>query len=93
MDHATSLSSSIQLKVERARRQIDQLQEYRHPRLISDVVTGKLDVRDAAAQLVDQTDDQDPIEWDGLLTVIMDGDIFDADASGEELAMESEVTV
>ena len=78
--------------IERARRQIELLEEYR-TRLIADVVTGKLDVREAAAQLVDETDDQDPIEGDGPLTDGMDKDLYDADASGEELAMEREVTV
>ena len=47
--------------IARARRQIDLVQEYR-TRLIADVVTGKLDVREAAAQLPDETDDQDPID-------------------------------
>ncbi len=38
------------------RRQIDLLREYR-TRLIADVVTGKLDVREAAAQLPDESDE------------------------------------
>ena len=37
-------------------RQIELLQEYR-TRLIADVVTGKLDVREASAQLPDERDD------------------------------------
>ena len=85
-------TESLGAAIAAARRQIELLEEYR-TRLIADVVTGKLDVREVAAQLVDQTDDQDPIEGDGLLTEGMDRDLFDADASGEELAMESEVTV
>ena len=92
VDYLDKATSEIDSAITRARRQIELLQEYR-TRLIADVVTGKLDVRDAAAQLVDQADDQDPIEGDGLLTEGMDRDLFDADASGEELAMESEVTV
>ena len=92
VQHLDETTAIISAAIARAHRQIELLQEYR-TRLISDVVTGKLDVRDAAAQLVDQTDDQDPIEGDGLLTEGMDRDLFDADASGEELAMESEVTV
>ena len=39
--------------VQQARREIDLLREYR-TRLIADVVTGKLDVREAAGQLSDQ---------------------------------------
>ncbi len=42
------------------------MQEYR-TRLIADVVTDKLDVRDAAAQLPNETDDQDPMEKGDLL--------------------------
>ena len=55
------LSNQFDAAIDRARRQIELLQEYR-TRLIADVVTGKLDVREAAAQLPDEADDQDPIE-------------------------------
>ena len=50
------------------------MQEYR-TRLIADVVTGKLDVREVAAQLPDETKD-----------------LYDAQESAEEMAIESEVT-
>ena len=49
----------------RARRQIDLVQEYR-TRLIADVVTGKLDVRAAAAQLPDEADDEHSMEVAGF---------------------------
>ena len=45
-----SVTSRIDTAIIRARRQIALVQEYR-TRLIADVVTGKLDVREAAAQL------------------------------------------
>ncbi len=45
----------------RARQQIELLQEYR-TRLITDVVTGKLDVREAAAHLPDEASDRGQIE-------------------------------
>ena len=67
------------------------LTEYR-TRLIADVVTGKLDVREAAAQLPDETDDQDPIEESGPLADGMDEALNDIDESAEELAIESEVS-
>ena len=55
--------------IARAQRQIALLQEYR-TRLIADVVTGKLDVREAAAQLPDEEDEtRDSIEETGVLTV------------------------
>ena len=44
--------SKINKAIERKNREIDLLEEYR-TRLIADVVTGKLDVRDAAAELTD----------------------------------------
>ena len=47
-------TANINASITRARRQIELLQEYR-TRLISDVVTGKLDVRQAAAQLTRQS--------------------------------------
>ena len=47
--------------IRRARRQIDLLREYR-TRLIADVVTGKLDVREAAANLPNENDGDDPLD-------------------------------
>jgi type I restriction enzyme S subunit len=46
---------TISLKEEMAKKEIELLQEYR-TRLITDVVTGKLDVRAAAAQLPDEVE-------------------------------------
>ena len=57
------------------------------------MVTGKLDVREAAAQLPDEGDDRDSTEEDGLLADGMEGDLSDADASAEESVIESEVAV
>ena len=51
LDKATA---DIDTAIDRARRQIDLLREYR-TRLIADVVTGKLDVRKAVARLPDET--------------------------------------
>ena len=83
---------AIQSGISRILRQIDLLREYQ-TRLIADVVTGKLDVREAAASLPDEADDQDPIEEGDLLTDGIAKDLYDPDESVEELAMESEVTV
>ncbi len=66
------------------RRQIALLQEY-HTRLIADVVTGKLDVREAAAELPEV----DPLAEDDL-----DGTIHDGENSNlGELKVAEEVTV
>ena len=67
------------------RRQIELVQEYR-TRLIADVVTGKLDVREVVARLPDE----DPIEEDGPLADDMDQEIYDAE---EEPAIEEEVRI
>ncbi len=53
-DAASELDEATTL----AQREIDLLQEYR-TRLIADVVTGKLDVREAAARLPDESDRSD----------------------------------
>ena len=88
LDEATS---SIAATIARARRQIELVQEYR-TRLIADAVTGKMDVREAASQLPDETDDQDPIEESSPLADGMDEALYDIDESSEELAIESEVS-
>ena len=49
--------------ITRARRRIELLREYR-TRLIADVVTGKLDVRETTATLPDESRSVRPIELD-----------------------------
>ena len=58
LDHATA---DIDTAIDRARCQINLLQEYRTC-LIADVVTGKLDVREAAALLPDEADELGPAD-------------------------------
>ncbi len=55
VEYLDKATADIDSAITRARRGIDLLQEYR-TRLIADVVTGKLDVREAAAALPDETD-------------------------------------
>ena len=79
--------------IARARRQIELLGEYR-TRLIADVVTGKLDVRTAAAQLPEEGGDEDWIDGDGLIMDNMDDDPHGASQPlADEPAMQREVTV
>jgi type I restriction enzyme S subunit len=54
-------TSTLQGAVIRAEREISLLREYR-TRLIADVVTGKLDVREAAARLPDEAEDPEPLD-------------------------------
>ena len=58
LDEATA---SLELAVASTRREIDLLREYR-TRLIADVVTGKLDVREAAARLPDEAEEPEPVD-------------------------------
>lgn len=50
-------TSSIQATIERAQREVSLINEYR-TRLIADIVTGQLDVREAAARIPSQEPDQ-----------------------------------
>ena len=59
--HLSTEAAEIDTAIDRARRQIDLLQEYR-TRLVADVVTGRLDVRGAVANLPDEADAPEPLE-------------------------------
>ena len=56
--------ADIDTAIDRARREIELLNEYRI-RLIADVVTGKLDVREAAANLPDEPDEAEDLMDEG----------------------------
>ncbi len=53
-------TADIDAAISRARRQVELVEEYR-TRLIADVVTGNLDVREAAEHLSDEAEDDTPI--------------------------------
>ena len=89
LDKATA---DIDAAVARARRQVELLQEYR-TRLIADVVTGKLDVREAAARLPNEADDRDPIDERGRLAENIDGSVRVTNEAVGDLATVGEVTV
>ena len=90
-NHIEGATADIVAAIARARRQMELVQEYR-TRLIADVVTGKLDVREAAAKLPDEADDQDPIGETAPLVDGLPGDLYDIDESVEDSVMEEEVT-
>ena len=90
--HLDEAATNIYTATDSARRQIELVQEYR-TRLIADVVTGKLNVREAAAQLPDEADDQDPIEESDPLADGLPEDLYDIDESVEDSVVEQEVTV
>lgn len=81
-------TANIDATIARARRQVELVQEYR-TRLVADVVTGKLDVREASARLPEEGEEE-PIDEGGVLPDNMEDDTYDM---GEpEEAPESEVT-
>jgi type I restriction enzyme S subunit len=53
VDFVTRETTGISVAISQLEREIELLREYR-TRLVADVVTGKLDVREAAAQLPDE---------------------------------------
>ena len=55
------------------------------------MVTGKLDVREAAAQLGEQADEEDPIDEAIPMADNTDGSLYNSDESAGDLAMEREV--
>jgi type I restriction enzyme S subunit len=68
----------------RVEHEISLLREYR-TRLIADVVTGKLDVREAAATLPDEAEEPEPIdEAETIVDGAEEGDGVDLDAAPEE---------
>ena len=92
VEYLDKTTADVDTAITRARRQIELVQEYR-TRLIADVVTGKLDVREAAAQLPDESDEEGPIDRDGLVLDNMDDGSSDvSQLLEEEQAMEREVT-
>ena len=92
-EYVDKAAAHIDSAFARARRQIDLVQEYR-TRLIADVVTGKLDVREAAAQLPKESVEEGLIDEDGLILDNMDECSSDGSQPLEEgQAMEREVTV
>ncbi len=78
--YVEAASADIDTAVARTRRQIELVEEYR-TRLIADVVTGKLDVREAAARLPEEVDEREPLDECGLME-------NDADAAADALRAE-----
>ena len=65
--HIEEQTLSLNRAIDHAHREITLLREYR-TRLIADVVTGKLDVREAAASLPDETDEPEARDDSEVLT-------------------------
>ena len=83
VEHITSKTSGMSAAEESARREIALLREYR-TRLIADVVTGKLDVREAAARLPDEVEEPEPLNETDALADVEDEPADDLDAVAAE---------
>jgi type I restriction enzyme S subunit len=73
----------ITTAITRTEHEITLLREYR-TRLIADVVTGKLDVRAAAANLTEEPDDSETVDGDDALADGEDSADADLDAAPED---------
>ena len=91
IDKVTEETAALRHAIARARRQIELVEEYR-TRLIADVVTGKLDVREAASQPPNEDDEAETIRENGPLADGQPGDLYSIDESVEDSVMEEEVT-
>ena len=92
VEYLDKATAGIDAAIARVRRQIELVEEYR-TRLIADVVTGKLDVREAAADLPDENDEAEPIAESVQQIHGLEEDLYDADNLEEESAIESEVSI
>ncbi len=86
-----AISSFLELKIAEftdlincAQREIVLLHEYR-TRLFADVVTGKLDVREAAAQLPDEAEEMKLAGEDDAMSAVDEEPVDDLDTAQEEL--------
>ena len=61
LDSISNQTATLNAATQRSENEISLLREYR-TRLIADVVTGKLDVREAAARLPDEADEPEPLD-------------------------------
>ena len=85
VEHLERETARIDAAIERARRQAALVEEYR-TRLVADVVTGKLDVREASASLPDEAEDDE----DEPMAEDIEGDAFadDGEEESPEVALE-----
>ena len=77
-------TTGLAMVIDRARREIELLREY-HTSLIADVVTGKLDVRFAAARLPDEAEETEPLD-----DIECEGDTGETGADDDAVPEEAE---
>ncbi len=84
VDYLADATGPFEIAAQQAEREIDLLREYR-TRLIADVVTGKLDVREAAARLPDEVDEAEPLDETDAMTDAEEAASGELDAVSEEV--------
>jgi len=84
VEYLDEQTAAIDRAAEVARREIELLKEFR-TRLIADIVTGKLDVRQVAARLPEETDEPEPLD-ELEVNGSDDSAVYDAIAMPEECA-------
>ena len=88
--HLNRATRRLSEAVDHAQRAITLVQEYR-TRLIADVVTGKLDVREVAAHLPVEGDDQDLIQRTDSSTHDSDEDFYATNDSEDKVPIEAPI--
>jgi len=83
LDEVARQTSGLDAAIARTEREIALLREYR-TRLIADVVTGKLDVREAAARLPEEAEEAEPLDEVDVLSDVEEDAADDLDAAPEE---------
>ena len=83
IDELEKSTAHLSRAISSAHREISLLREYR-TRLIADVVTGKLDVRETAAGLPDETEEPEPLDEADALTDAEEDAVDDLDAVPDE---------
>jgi type I restriction enzyme, S subunit len=78
------VTANFEKTIETARREISLLREYR-TRLIADVVTGKLDVRETAARLPDKADEPELVDEGDAMSAGDEEPVDDLDTAPEEV--------
>lgn len=87
VEYLDAQTAKIDTAIAAARREIDLLREYR-TRLIADVVTGKVDVREVAAQLPEEPTEEEAELMDTDETA--EGEATDEESGAEALSEEVE---
>jgi type I restriction enzyme S subunit len=83
VSYLDTASAAFDRTIAKANHEMVLLREYR-TRLIADVVTGKLDVRETAGRLPDETDEPELVDEGDVMSAVDDEPVDDLDTAPEE---------